>query len=100
MIDDIVTANDIQRRSKIDVTNLSNDALIQKDEMWSKKNLCWFFATSIAATKSGTMKYREIRRKRERNETYRGSYKAIVWGIGIDGRGQERERVEESGRER
>ena len=33
MIDDIVTANDIQRRSKIDVTNVSNDALIQKDEI-------------------------------------------------------------------
>ena len=33
MIDDIVTANDIQRRSKIDVTNVSNDTLIQKDDM-------------------------------------------------------------------
>ena len=33
MIDDIVTANDVQRRSKIDVTNVSNDALIQKDEI-------------------------------------------------------------------
>ena len=33
MIDDIVTENDIQRRSKIDVTNVSNDTLIQKVDM-------------------------------------------------------------------
>ena len=33
MIDDILTANDIQRGSKIDVTNVSNGALIQKDDM-------------------------------------------------------------------